>query len=78
MVYWQVRVEKYKDQVRAHAPLRIERDDLTIEDFPQNSGDNDNPDGVSWEYVYFLTEEGANSYYNFIVKNHGRYYDDRL
>ena len=77
MVYWQVRVEKYKDQVRAHPPFRIERDDLTEADFPQNSTENDNSDGVTWEYTYFLYEEGANDYYNFIVKNHGRCYNDR-
>ena len=59
MVYYLVAVEKYKGQQLAHHPKRIETDAPRF-----NSRSEENPDVVTWDYIYFSYESDANRFFN--------------
>lgn len=59
MVYYLVAVEKYAGKHLAHHPKRIETDSPRF-----NSRSEDNPDFVTWDYIYFSYESDANQFFN--------------
>ena len=59
MVYYLVAVEKYQGQTLAHHPKRIETDEPRF-----NSRSEENPDAVTWDYIYFSHESDANRFFN--------------
>ena len=58
-VYYLVSVEKYRGQHLAHYPRRIESDTPRY-----NSRNDENPDCVTWDYIYFSYESDANRFFN--------------
>lgn len=58
-IYYLVAVEKYQGRHLAHYPRRIESDTPRY-----NSRSEENPDAVTWDYIYFSYESDANRFFN--------------